>query len=378
MRIAIITFFQSQDNYGQLLQCYALQKALRQMGHKPYLIRYGFHERYFHWLKKKNILSPKGRHEAYRQFKEAFFHRNKSSNRGFDSFRKKHLSKSLRCYNSLAELRYHPPKADCYITGSDQVWAQLLSDENNKSFFLDFGLQDTQRISYAPSFAVDDYPLELKKSLAEQLSKFDAISVREQTGVRICKEVGFTASLVLDPTLLLISDQYLEMLRKPSVSKFCFVYHVNVTSKEEMCWDDFYLYNDNHHLASVAAYANPVEGLNMELMVGATYVYPTIEEWLGLIHEAEYVLTSSFHGLVFSILFHKPFAVCLRKEELFAGNDRIMTLLNLLGLNDRIVSKKTQAVVDVVSKPINWLEVDALLNREREKSLSFLNNALKR
>lgn len=378
MRIAIITFFQSQDNYGQLLQCYALQRVIRQMGHKPYLIRYGFHEKYFHWLKKKNILTAKGRHEAYRQVKELFRHRNNSSARGFDLFRKMHLAKSLRCYNSLPELRHHPPKAECYITGSDQVWAQLLSDENNKSFFLDFGPHNTKRISYAPSFAVDDYPSELKKRLTEQLSKFDAISVREQSGVRICKEVGYDANLVLDPTLLLTADHYKALVKKPSMSNYCFVYHVNITSKEELLWNTFHSYNDNHNLASVATFANPSEGQNMEFIDGANYVYPTIEEWLGLVQSAEYVLTSSFHGLVFSILFHKPFVVCLRKETLFAGNDRIMTLLNLLGLNDRIVSEKKQDVVDVVLNPINWLEVEALLNREREKSLSFLNNALKR
>ena len=377
MRVAIITFFQSQDNYGQLLQCYALQKALRLMGHKPYLIRYGFHEKYFHWLKKKNIFTTEGRYAVCRQFKKAIHYRNDSSVRGFDLFRKKHLTKTFRCYNSLAELRRHPPKADCYITGSDQVWAQLLSIEDNKSFFLDFGPQNIKRVSYAPSFAIEDYPPELKGKLAKQLSRFDAISVREQSGVRICKDVGYEANLVLDPTLLLTSQQYYKLAKKTAVSNYCFVYHVNISSKEELFWDKFHLYNVNHHLASVAAFANPTEGLNMEFMVGATYVYPTIEEWLGLICDAEYVLTSSFHGLVFSILFHKPFVVCLRKEELFAGNDRIITLLNLLDLKGRIVSEKMQDMAAVVSKPINWEKVDALLAHEREKSFSFLNNASK-
>lgn len=377
MRVAIITFFQSQDNYGQLLQCYALQKALRQMGHKPYLIRYGFHEQYFHWLKKKNILTKKGRHATFRQFKKAILHINDSSVRGFDLFRKRHLTKSLRCYNSLAELRRYPPKADCYITGSDQVWAQLLSVDDNKSFYLDFGQPDTRRISYAPSFATEDYPLELKNRLAEQLSKFDAISVREQSGVRICKEVGYGASLVLDPSLLLTSEQYKVLAKKPTVSNYCFVYHVNITSKEELLWDTFRSYNDNHNLASMATFANPTDNLNMEFIDGANYVYPTIEEWLGFIQEADYVLTSSFHGLVFSILFHKPFAVCLRKEELFAGNDRIISFLNLFDLKGRIVSEELHDVDKLMSSPINWGKVDTILSHERENSFSFLKNAMK-
>ena len=238
MRIAIITFFQSQDNYGQLLQCYALQQVLRQMGHKPYLIRYGFHEKYFHWIKKKNLFTKTGRQEAWHQFKKAICHRNVFSERGFDAFRKKYLVKTMRCYNTVAELRHHPPKADCY-----QVWAQLLSVDDNKSFFLDFGPQNTKRISYAPSFALEDYPSELKEKLAEQLRKFDAISVREQSGVRICKEMGYEASLVLDPTLLLMSEQYKDLMKQPPVSNYCFAYHVNVTSKEELYWDGFLDYN---------------------------------------------------------------------------------------------------------------------------------------
>ena len=260
MKVAIITFFQSQDNYGQLLQCYALQKVLRQMGHKPYLICYGFHEKFFHWLEKKNFFTKRGIRETCHRFKETIRHRNDTSVRDFDSFRKKYLVKSMRRYNSLEELQRRPPKAKCYITGSDQVWAQLLSIDDNRSFFLDFGPQNMKRISYAPSFAVEDYPSELKEKLAEQLRRFDSISVREQSGVRICKEIGFEASLVLDPTLLLTSEQYKELMEQPLVSNYCFVYHVNVMSKEELYWDAFFDYNEKKGLSSIATFANPEAG----------------------------------------------------------------------------------------------------------------------
>ena len=375
MRIAVITFFQSQNNYGQLLQCYALQSALRELGHRPYLIRYGFHQKFFHWLKAENFFTNGGLHVTYHQFKKWLRSRKDTSERSFDTFRKVHLTKSLRCYNSLAELQQHPPKARCYITGSDQVWAQLLSIDDNKSFFLDFGPHNVKRIAYAPSFAVKDYPSELKGKLAGQLRRFDAISVREQSGVRICKELGFEASLVLDPTLLLTSEQYRKLMKEPQKSNYCFVYQVNVSSKDELCWDVFSAYNNKKGFASVAAFANPNYDIDMEFLTGARYVYPSIELWLGYICNAAYVLTSSFHGVVFSLLFHKPFAVCLRKEGLFAGNDRVITLLEMMNLSDRVVQDGMKAE-EVIEKPIDWEKVDAILSQKRNESMVFLNNSI--
>ena len=375
MRIAVITFFQSQNNYGQLLQCYALQKSLCQLGHRPCLIRYGFHQKFFHWLKAENFFTKEGLHETYHQFKKWIRSRKDTSERSFDTFRKKHLIKSLRCYNSLAELQQHPPQAKCYITGSDQVWAQLLSIDDNRAFFLDFGPKYIKRIAYAPSFAVDDYPSELKGKLAEQLRRFDAISVRELSGKRICEEMGYDASLVLDPTLLLLAEQYKCLMKEPSVSNYCFVYQVNVSSKEELYWDVFSAYNSNKGFASVAAFANPNYDMDMEFLDGARYVYPSIEQWIGYVCNAKYVLTSSFHGVVFSILFHKPFVVCLRKESMFAGNDRVTTLLEMMNLSDRVM-QDGKRVEDIIEKPIDWKIVDAILSQKRNESLAFLKNSI--
>jgi hypothetical protein len=124
-------------------------------------------------------------------------------------------------------------------------------------------------------------------------------------------------------------------------------------------------------LRSIACFANPVNGLQMEFMEGCKYVYPCIEKWLGFILCSDYVLTSSFHGIVFSILFHKPFVVCLRQDNLFAGNDRVMTLLSMLHLENRIMHDSMSAD-DVLSKSIDWDAVDSILARERNESISFL------
>ena len=190
MRIAITTFFQSQTNYGQLLQAYALQQVLMRLGHYPYIIRYGFHE-YLQPVHGEMIEIPssvpvpphtlKERIKAF--LKERFgkpevsdpIYSGTKENRHFDDFRRMHLHLSQYVYNCVEDLQKYPPLADCYLTGSDQVWAQLLSNPNNRTFFLDFGFPDTRRVAYAPSFALKEYPEELNAELAEQLKRFDAI-----------------------------------------------------------------------------------------------------------------------------------------------------------------------------------------------------------
>ena len=129
MRIAVTTFFQSQTNYGQLLQAFALQQVLMRMGHFPYIIRYGFHKPFPLVLSTEppqccmdKLLSDKQVEVRKAGSKEDRF---------FDEFRQRHLNLSENAYNHLEELQLMPPIAECYITGSDQVWAQLLSCEES-------------------------------------------------------------------------------------------------------------------------------------------------------------------------------------------------------------------------------------------------------
>lgn len=380
MKIGVITFFQTKDNYGQVLQCYALQQVLLQLGHKPYVIRYGFQKAYFHWIKKKHFKNRYGFHALLLHICHSINKHNSDDVRQFEKFRRKHIITSLRCYNNLNELRRYPPKADCYIAGGDQIWAQLLSDNNNKSFFLDFGAKSVRRISYAPSFALLSYPEELQKILSSQLAKFHAISVREYSGVNICATVGYNATLVVDPTLLLTLQKYSEIAIVPANDKpYCFIYHVNVSSSDDILIDCFTEYNRANGIAMKAVYANEMKGINNEIIADAEYLYPTIPEWLGLISASEYVYTTSFHGVVFSIIFHKSFYVCLRKTSMFDGNDRITTLLSLLNLTDRIIDPDSLQNININPfAEIDWASVDKRLEQLRTESLSYLRNNLRK
>lgn len=373
-KVAVITFFQSQDNYGQLLQCFALQKTLQKLGTSPCVIRYGFHRPYCLWLQWKVFFSKTGFYLLRKKIRSFYYENIKAKypNRRFNRFRHNQIVFTHRCYNSLEDLQRNPPKADIYITGSDQVWAQLLSSHNNRSFFLDFGQNSVKRIAYAPSFALENYPKDLQDELRLLLDSFDAVSVREKTGISICQKVGIHAQLVLDPTLLLTPDDYNFVSATAINDKYCFAYHVNITTSEELRWAPVSKYNERRGIRTYATFANPQDNIDMEILVGAEYIYPTIPQWLGWIKNAEYVLTSSFHGIVFSILFHVPFVACLRKESLLAGNDRITTLLTSLCLDYRIISSDAD-IENILSREIDWYEVEKRLSELRRDSLAFIS-----
>lgn len=376
MRIAVTTFFQSQTNYGQLLQAFALQQVLMRMGHFPYIIRYGFHKPF------PLVLStepPKCCMDKLLGDKQVEVRKAGSKeDRFFDEFRQMHLNLSENTYNHLEELQLMPPIAECYITGSDQVWAQLLSCEDNQTFFLNFGPKEVLRIAYAPSFSLQNYPEDLNDRLSQNLKRFQAISVREKTGVDICRKAGMEAKWVVDPTMLLSSEDY-RMLGKESQTEtptnYMLVYHVNVTRKDFPCWDAFRNYNEENGIHTVAVHANGENQPDIEFIDGAEYLYPTIQDWIRLIDGSQYVLTSSYHGIIFSILLHKPFIAVLRSESIFAGNDRIVSILSELGLEDRIFVPGTD-IQKQIHQQISWDCVDEKLDSLRQDSQMFLNMSL--
>ena len=381
MKIAVTTFFQSQTNYGQLLQAFALQQVLMQMGHYPYIIRYGFHEPLvpIHGLERiepsfAKLLSNMSKQEAKAGTED---------NRHFDDFRQQHLNLSQNAYNTVEELRRFPPVADCYLTGSDQVWAQLLCHENNATFFLDFGIDDVLRVAYAPSFALNAYPEEQNHLLAKHLKRFDAISTREKAGLEICKKAGYEATWVVDPTMLLSGDYYRLLATESSTSlpekgNYALVYHVNIKKDDLSCWAQFSQYNAAHGLDAFAVHAN-AEGQPKDevefLAPDATYLYPTIQDWIRLIDGSRYVLTTSFHGMLFAIMLHKPFFVSLRPQSMFAGNDRFTDILAELGLQDRIATARTD-VDAMLQQSVDWDAVDHKLAQLHEQSLSYLKESL--
>ncbi len=299
----------------------------------------------------------------------------KNGQRNFDEFRENHIITNGVIYHGLSDIQNNPPKADCYLCGSDQVWSMLLDNDENQAFYLNFGNKDTLRVAYAASFGRDVYPIELNGNLHDMLIKFNAVSVREKTGIDICEKVGIEAIDVLDPTLLLTMKEYASIIEKPSINeKYFYTYSINVTSKKDLCWNALQKYTNQHGFRSISTTSSGYFP-GKEICPNTEYIYATIPQWLGLIQNAEFVATTSFHGVAFCLIMHKNFIYFPLKGTHSRGNSRVISLLDSLGLHEKIFNDN-MTIKQCIEYPINWDVVEAKLSKKKSESIKFLNNNL--
>ncbi|MBO7499338.1 MAG: polysaccharide pyruvyl transferase family protein [Bacteroidaceae bacterium] len=363
-KTGVLTFWYGNSNYGQILQSYALQRVLEQLGREPYIIRFvGYGESRLRKLVKQ--LMP-------------FLCRKPSPTdrqRGFEAFRKEHFRMSP-LYTSISQLRSCPPRYDAYIAGSDQIWKQSLRNPQQPAYFLDFGRPEVRRIAYAASFGMERYPDGDKAELKRLLSRFNAISCREYSGVEICRDLGLEATKVLDPTLLLTKENYETLQSTPPKGERrggLFIYSLNISSPSDIRFSELREAVDGEVVVTPAAgYNESAELFGSEV----EYLYATPAQWIAQIASAGLVVTTSFHGIAFSILMHTPFVYVPLKGEFEGANNRILDLLRDLRLEDRTLHEGT-AYADIIARPIDWAAVDTLLERMRQDSLAFLKEALK-
>lgn len=386
MKVGIITLWQSSDNYGQQLQCWALQQELIKLGHEPYLIRYDVEYRTRNnksplWKKVLKLLliypvikSLKRRKINEKEQLLMAYNAKRNEERQFLSFRKDNFLVSNNIYSTLQELKDNPPEADAYIVGSDQVWAFTLDNYENRVMFLDFGDKNIKRIAYAPSFSMPAYPEKLKHVLKENLDRFDSLSVREQTGAKICNEIGCTAQVVVDPTMLLTSKDYSAIAEANTSGPYIYLYYLNISNSEEVEWQQLHEFAQNNSLKIIAT---PASGYmqGKELFDKVEYQYATIPQWLGLINGARLVVTTSFHGVVFCIMHRTPFIYFPLMGKYSRGNNRVIDLCKILGLSDHIWNESS-SFDSLLHKTINWENVQEKLKRLKKGSIDYLKNAL--
>jgi hypothetical protein len=218
---------------------------------------------------------------------------------------------SDRFFSSIAELQAYPPEADVYIVGSDQVWnfwgqpLQIAQYETAKAYFLNFGKPEIKRIAYAASFGTRTIDRKSTKIIKPLIQKFSYVSVREEAGLSLCKDCGIDdAEWVPDPTLLLSSEHYRALYKNVKIFKsdgpYCVVY---------MLRDNLVF------LEKIYAWAEKKK-IEVRLILNSGLIqhlyqetFATIPEWLGLLDNAEYVFTDSYHGTIFSIIFGKKFGI---------------------------------------------------------------------
>lgn len=377
MKIGVVTFCNSNNNYGQILQAFALQKFLRKKGHDAYLISYKSTIISFGNLIKdilKCILYFLFRLPKYEEIFLCYKNKQKDRKRDFKSFKNIYLQKSKIEYHSLMELKKNPPEADIYITGSDQVWNNTACKQENAIWYLDFGKKNIIRASYAASSG-RKFTEEEVTYLKKYLNSFKFIGVREKGLLNEIQSLGFDCcDIVLDPTLLLSQEDYLSLCKTNKTTnsqKYIFIYILNIQNSSEIYWNQINKYRKEQNLeckiVTSSGYYQAKELIDQEKNIQAT-----IPEWIWYINNAEFIVTTSFHGVVFCIKFQKPFIAIPLKGKYSKGNERIFTLLEKLGLSSRIFSED-KSFAEQVEAPIDWAKVNRLLKDEIEKSEHILN-----
>ncbi|MCQ2515272.1 MAG: polysaccharide pyruvyl transferase family protein [Saccharofermentans sp.] len=333
MRIGIITLWDSNDNYGQQLQVYALQQFYISQGHDPFLIRYDSHldKKELHSSLQVRILKafkPRllKKFILQKYYKLKCIYETKRHPRKFEEFREKYILMGNK-YSSYKELKNNPPLADMYVVGSDQVWNTFGRSVNEieeamRAYFLDFGEDTILRQSFAASWGRNHISKEEKDFIRPLISRFDRVSVREKTGIDICRECGVkNVELDKDPTRLIDAEKYRELYREVQIDiptdKYVFLYYLNIGDKNDI--DSYLREAKDKGLDAIYVGGNGNYDKHQKK-------YPTIQEWLCLIDNAEYVVTNSYHCAIISKLFDKECTIIKIKGNYSEMNSRFDSL----------------------------------------------------
>lgn len=363
MKIGIVTFWNSDNNYGQIFQGFALQNYLKELGHDACILRYSHSSPSFS-LKSLTPINVYRSLRATIKKCKTFFHKGPKHN--FEKFRNK-VTFSEKKYDTLNELESEDwTNYDAFICGSDQVWIT-----NSDVYFLQFAPSHALKIAYAPSFGKTTLNKEFQEALPKRLETFDSISVREDSGVEIVRKAGFEAELVCDPTLLYDKEFYLDSIgKKGSLEKnTVFCYLLNYCNLEPFCKEIAEFCNRE----SLTPVVFNIKGFKSKWL--SSHKIQSPEEWLSQLYDAKYSVTNSFHGLVFSIIFHKNFAVYLHTGRAASINTRLISLLKIVGLSDRIVTEENK-LEDILNREIDWDDIDKSLSNYRKASIDYLKKAL--
>lgn len=363
-KIGVVTF-QRAVNYGAVLQAYALQTIITEMGAEVEFINY-------YSSAVEDIYMP-GKVLHGRSLKSVIkaiveFRDKRKKRKAFLRFTDKYLYNSIFIKNK-EELKAINDSYDAFITGSDQVWNDICTGMD-PFFFLDFA-DNRKKNSYAASFAFEHIPEQLTETYNNLLYEYQNISVREEQGRVIIKDLlDRSVEVHVDPTLLLNSEQWDTAAEDvQGLGDYICVYTVQPPKN---------LLNVARELAESTGmrivYINGNSAMKMKYHDFTFISDASPSEFVGLFRNAKYVLTNSFHGTVFSIIYHKKFITeCQTKEKY---NSRAENLLNLLGLSESIL-KKHGSYKDILNINTEWAAVEECLREQKNKSRAYLSKIIK-
>ena len=374
MRVAILSLC-PRHNYGGILQSYALKKVLEGMGHdvrvickKRHVPEYGISQ-IIRWPY-RFLRKLMGRKDT-RIFIEHYY--NKQNDRKYqntDKFVDEYLAP--RFVHSLKEIK--EGEFEAFVVGSDQVWRPQYFKAQFKAEISDAYLSfaknwNIKRVAYAASFGVDnwEYSEEETKECAFFLSHFNSVSVREELGIRFCREYFGREDVVClcDPTILLTQKEYEEhiTLDIPSHQGNLFVY----------CLDE------NKKLDALVSRVSKEKGLtpfSIDSKIKTNYssdeyVKASVESWIRAFKDAEFVITDSFHGCIFALIFRKPFIVFGNEKR---GVSRIKSLLSTFGQTHRLITNVDDYREECLVPSFEG--IDNIMAEQHKNALQFLRNVI--
>ena len=343
MRIGLLTYHHSA-NYGAVMQSYATCRALKELGHEVEFINF--------------------RQDEKRSNSSIIFY---FKIKVFDRFMETFYPSETKVIQSMDDLNAIASNYDCLMVGSDQVWNPGISQSKCLAYFLDFGESDIRRISYASSFGISKWPEQyqsLLPSINSSLHRFCSISVREETGKYLLNSLfKLNSQVVLDPTLL--HADYNEITGSI------------VNNDEVIC----YLLNRGKLQLEKTIRLSRSLGKTPKMIstirptFGFRYVYPpSIENWIRYIAGAKFVITDSFHGLAFSLIYNKQFVVISPSN---GKNSRLKDLLKSVSLEDRYFDENDPIIYrELQNKKIDYNKVNSMLEILKKVSWDYLKNAL--
>lgn len=381
MKIGILTQ-PLHANYGGLLQNYALQQTLIHAGHEVETIDWGAPKSLrvrLYRLKMQFIatwLPEKYPVVKYQPSKKELSIIWQNTNHFIRTY-----IKHTAPLHSFKEFKTHADNGQygAYVVGSDQCWRPCYNSFLT-SMFLDFTVgQNVKRLSYAASFGTDKWEFTPEQTAVclPLAQRFDLVTVREDSGVKLCKEhLGVDAIHVLDPTMLLTKEDYISLIEaenEPQATGTLFNYILDPDVKKTAFIEKV---SQAKGLKSFQVLPKCQAENRTRKDVKTCIkdcIFPSVTAWLRAFMDAEMTIVDSFHGMVFSIIFNKPFWVIGNAHR---GMSRFTSLLKVFHLEDRLLDVNYLEKVDF-SKPIEWGSVIAILEEKRNECKTLLLNNLK-
>lgn len=323
------------------MQTYSTIKLLESLGHQVTLI---------------NLVHPQSTFKA--KYKSLYSLWDSIVYVDFSLFRVNYFKRRTKRMNTISPSCI--PECDYFVVGSDQVWNEEITSPINKFYFFDFA-ENTPRVSLSSSFGKDkiDWSVDYQKFVSDSLHKFKAISVRESSGVQICKELlGLKAVQLLDPTLLW--GDFEPLMRKSAEKRQVYPF----------------LFKNSEEADTICHTVSTSLGIPLFTFNYFTRLFGrSPKSWLERMKYSDFIITDSFHGLAFSLIFHKRFIVLCADSKKFT---RLKSLLELVHLENRYISSSEdlESRINVLKEDIDYSKVDAILQTKRIEAIVFLKMAL--